>query len=361
MMGLQQHMHGSTSKAHLGTTDHETKKGFSLLTSLRQHFAALRQQDAGVPAPQPQTTHDDPCTPYWVQPYDPQHNSHKTVVLGSQAVTSSDPQCMNVQPAKHTKQPIRSSVFLRNSKVRRHKQRLHHRRHQQQHEHVLHNNHPVSHLLAEDPQSSQRVQPEPACEAVRYEAPVTAASGQALQMHHLQDGCTPSIGLTSTVNQQSCLQQLHNSTPSNPGPEAVAIKPYTIQASGHDSHFGCIRAQPRGMWQNTPKPTDSIPDRTDLCLRLNQGRQGAHTFQIASDLSKAGQLRTQNLHAAVRVSLQLMHRFVVRCSAIAHMGVFTTGAILACFNNIAYRQNGKLFTQLWRPLQHQTHQSQSSM
>ena len=346
MIGLQQHTHSST-----GDTAHQTTKGFSLLTSLRQHFAALRQQDAGFPEPQPQTTPDDPCTPYWVQPYDLQHNSHKTVVLGSQAFTSPDPQFMNVKPAKHTKQPIRSSVFLRNSKVRSHKQRQQHRQQQQEkhHEHVLHNKHPVSHLLAEDPHSSQHLQAEPACFSapqVSYYAAATAASGQALQVHHLQDGCTPLVGHTSTVNQQSCLQQLHNSTPSSPGPGAAALQPCSTQASAHDSHFGCIRAQSRVMWQNSPKPTDSIPDRTDLCLRLDQGRQSAHTFQIASDFSKAGQLRSQNLHAAVRASLQHMHRFVVRRSAIAHMGVFTTGTSLACFNNNAYMQNFKLFTQL---------------
>ena len=331
-MGLRQHTHTSTTVAQTAhKTDHETTTGFSLLTSLRQHFAALRQQDAGVPATQPQTTPDDPCTPYWVQPYDLQHNSYKTTVLGTQ---SSDPQRMNVQPAKRTKQPIRSPVFLRNSKIRRHRQRQHPRQQQQQqekqHEQVLHNKHP---LLAEDPQSTQHVQPGPAClsapqEAISYGAAAAAASGQALRAHHLQNGCAPSVGLSSIINQQSSRQQLRNSTPSRLSAGTAATEPYTTQASAHDSHVGCIRAHPRLMWQDSLKPTDSIPDRTELCLRLNQGRQSAHTFQVASDLSKAGQLRTQNLHAAVRASLQLMHRFVVRRSAIAHMGVFTTGSPL---------------------------------
>ena len=338
VMGLQQHTHNSTTMAQTAYEfDHETTKGFSLLTSLRQHFAALRQQNADVLAPQPKTTLDDLCAPYWVQPYDLQHNDHKIAVLGCQALASSRPQCSNVQPAKPTKQPMRSPVFLCNSKVRRHKQRQHHRRHQQQekhHEHVLHNNHPISHLLAEDPQGAQHVQLEPACssapqEAVSYEAAATEALGQALRVHHLKDGSTPSIGHTSSINQRCSLQQLHNSTPSSPYPGAVAIETYTTQTLAHDSHVGCIRAQPRLMWQDSLKPTDSIPDRIDLCLRLNQGRPSAHTFQIAADLSKAGQLRTQNLHAAVRASLQLMHRFVVRPSAIAHMGVFTTGISFA--------------------------------
>ena len=313
--------------------DHETTKGFSLLTSLRQHFAALRQQDAGVPAHQPQTTPDDPCTPCWVQPYDLQYNSQNISVLGSRALTLPDSQCMSEQPVKHTKEAIRSSKFLCNSKVRRRKQRQHHKWHQQQEkhqEHFLHNKHAVSHLPAEDTQSPQHFQPDPAHfsqAAVSCEAAAKSALGQALQVH-LQNSYTFSVGHTSNINQQTLSQQLHNSTPCSPSPEAVVVETYITQASANDSHPGCIRAQPRWMWQNPLKPTDSIPDRRNLCLRLNQGRQSAHTFQIASDLRKAGQLRTQNLHAAVSASVQLMHRFVVRCSAIAHMGVFTTGIFL---------------------------------
>ena len=350
-------------------TDHETTKGFSLLTSLRQHFAALRQQDAVFPALQPQTTPDGSSTPCWVQPYDLQLNSHKTTVLGSRALTLSDPQCINIQPGKHTKEPIRFPGCSRNNKVRRHKQRQHHKWHQQQQKHqerFLHNKHAVSHLLAEDPQSPQRLQPEPANlsapqEAVSCEGAATASLGQALQVHHLRNCCVSSVGYKSTLNQQSSLQQFDNSTPSSPDPGADAIKPYITQASARDSRCGCIRAQPRLMWQNPLKPTDSIPDKTHLLMGLNQGQQTAHTFQIAFDLSKAGQLRTQNLHAAVRASLHLLHRFVVRRSAIAHMGVFTTGISLACLNNIAYRIFALTFetpnTSILRHAVYSTHQS----
>ena len=92
-----------------------------------------------------------------------------------------------------------------------------------------------------------------------------------------------------------------------------------------NSTAGCIRAEPKQTWQGRPRPTASIYTITNLGLGRVQGRQTPIAFQIASDLSKSGQLRAPNLHAAVTASMQLMHRFVVRRSVIASMGVFTTG------------------------------------
>lgn len=350
-MGLPQH--SSTAMAHMASyTDHETTKGFSLLTSLRQHFAALRQQDASflpepdVLASQLQSAPKECCTPHWGQSYDLQHSSDKITALGSQALTSPDPQRRTAQPAKPAKKPSKSSVFLHDTKLRCHKQRQHHRRHKRPEKNQEQSLCPALHSLAEEhPETGQRFQLESALlsgppEAVNCEAAGTTALGHTLQFHHMcQNACTPSLGQSSTPNQQSCLKQRHDPR-SSPLSGAAMTAPCTTQASAHDSHFGCIRAQPRLMWQNSLKPTDSNLERKeDICLRLNQGRQSTHTFLIASDLSKAGQLRTQNLHAAVRGSLQLMHRFVVRRSAIAHMGVFTTGISLACFINIAHIQN----------------------
>lgn len=347
VIGLPQH--SSTIMTHMAShTDHETTKGFSLLTSLRQHFAALRQQDASVAAPQVQSDPNEFCTPYWGQSYDPQSSSGITTVLGSQALTSPDRQHGTARPAKHPKTPSKSSLVLHNTKLGCHKRRQHHRRHKHPQEHqkqILHYQHPALHLLAEDhPETGQRFQLEPAYpsappEAVNCEAAATRASGHTLQFHHMcQNACMLSLGCSSTPNQQSSLKQLYNPMSSPHLGAAMLAEPCTTQASAHNSHLGCIRAQPRLMWQNSLKPTDSHAGRTDVSLRVNQGRQSAHTFQIASDLSKAGQLCTQNLHAAVRGSLQLMHRFVVRRSAIAHMGVFTTGISLACASKFAHMQ-----------------------
>lgn len=92
-----------------------------------------------------------------------------------------------------------------------------------------------------------------------------------------------------------------------------------------NSTAGCIRAEPKQTWQGRPRPTASIYAVTNLGLGRVQGRQTPIAFQIASDLSNSGQLRAPNLHAAVKASTRLMHRFVVRRSVIASMGVFTTG------------------------------------
>ena len=86
-----------------------------------------------------------------------------------------------------------------------------------------------------------------------------------------------------------------------------------------------MRAEPKHTWQGRRRPTVSIYAVTNLGLGRVQGRQTPNAFQIVSDLSKSGQLRAPNLHAAVTASMRLMHRFVVRRSAIASMGVFTTG------------------------------------
>ena len=98
------------------------------------------------------------------------------------------------------------------------------------------------------------------------------------------------------------------------------------------STAGCIRADPKQSWQGRPRPTASICAVTSLGLGRIQDRQTSNVFQIASDLSKSGQLRAPNLHAAVTASTRLMHRFLVRRSAIASMGVFTTG-LAACSLN----------------------------
>lgn len=92
-----------------------------------------------------------------------------------------------------------------------------------------------------------------------------------------------------------------------------------------NSSAGCIRAEPKQSWQGRPRPTASIYAVTILGLGRVHGRQTPNIFQIASDLSKSGQLRAPNLHAAVTATLQLMYRFVLHRSAIASMGVFTTG------------------------------------
>ncbi len=93
-----------------------------------------------------------------------------------------------------------------------------------------------------------------------------------------------------------------------------------------DNAAGCIRAEPHSTWRNRPQAAPAnIHTVTDPGLGKVQGRQNSSSFQIAFELSKAGQLRAPNLHAAVKASKQLMHRFVVCRSAVAHMGVFTTG------------------------------------
>lgn len=329
-----QHAHSPTIMAHTASyIDHETTNGFSLLTSLRQHFAALRQQAASVSAPQPQSNPNEFCTPYWGQPYDLQHNSDKTTAhktTGSRALTPPDHQRGATQPAKYARKSSKSSVFVHNTKLRCHKQRQHHRRHNhpaKNQEQSLHNQHSARHLLAEGHPEPDQL--ERGYQSSALPAAATTASGHTSQFHHMsQNACTPSFGLTSAPHQQSVLKQLYDPM-SSPLPRAAVTAPCTTHASAHGSHFGCIRAQPRLMWQSSLKPTDSHAGRTDICLRLTQACQSAHTFQILSDLSNAGQLRIQNLHAAVRGSLQLMHRFVVRRSAIAHMGVFTTGISLA--------------------------------
>ena len=101
-----------------------------------------------------------------------------------------------------------------------------------------------------------------------------------------------------------------------------------------NSTAGCVRAEPKQSWQGRPKPTASICAVISLGLGRVQGRQTPNVFQIASDLSKSGQLRAPNLHAAVTASMQLMHRFVVRRSAVASMGVFTTGETSSLLNKL---------------------------
>ncbi len=130
--------------------------------------------------------------------------------------------------------------------------------------------------------------------------------------------------VASIANRQQALQQSN---------AAVIRLNSCLYASTEDikasnainSTAGCIRAEPKQSWQGRPKPTASICAVINLGLGRVQGQQTPSTFQIASDLSKSGQLRAPNLHAAVAASMRLMHCFVVRRSAIASMGVFTTG------------------------------------
>ena len=357
-------MHSSTLIPQLApSSDHDTTNGFSLLTSLRQHFTALRQQDADVHASQAHGNPDHSWTPYWVGPCDLRQNS-QTDALGSYTFKLPDSQRMIIQPAKHTKKSRKSLVFLNHNKVRHHKQRQHHKQHQRQEKHqdnVLHNLHSASHQLAGGPQNGQHHQLEAAyCSAqqekVSLRAAATPASAQALQLHQVQNACKAHIGHSSSVltrNQHTPLPEVHNAKLASR--KTAVPETYTTQATADGSHVGCIRALPRVVWQDVLKTTDSIPATHDLCLKHFRGRPNANPFQIACDLSKAGQRRTQNLHAAVRASLQLMHRFVVRRSAIAHMGVFTTGNCFPCSETLLPCSNRSFTTIYASPCQIRMH------
>ena len=88
---------------------------------------------------------------------------------------------------------------------------------------------------------------------------------------------------------------------------------------------GCVRAEPQLTWRNMLQTSASMHAVTNLGLGGVQGRHSASLVQLGPELGKARQLRPPNLHAAVSTSRQLMHRFIVRRSAVAHLGVFTTG------------------------------------
>ena len=130
--------------------------------------------------------------------------------------------------------------------------------------------------------------------------------------------------VASTTNSQQALQY-SNAAVIRLDSCSYASTEHIVASNAINSTDGCIRAEPKQSWQGRPKPTVSIYAVTDLGLGRVQGRQSPHTFQIACGLSRSGQLRAPNLHAAVTASMRLMHRFVVRRSAIASMGVFTTG------------------------------------
>lgn len=273
--------------------------------------------------PQLQVNTDDSCTSCWTQSCTshPQaqlllhHKSHKPFANGSHAATSAPRQRVTVQLAEHTHRSPRSPVFL----VRDNK---HHQKKQLR-------QHAATQLVAEDSPNSQHPQLGAACrsaETASLEAAPTAPLLHALQLPLVQKRCKPSVGDSSSVltpYQQASVQDLHGASTGTAVPQA-----HTTHTTPHISNVSCIRAQPRLTWEDNIKPTDSVQVTNDICLGHIQGRQSTHTFQVAPDLSKAGRLRTQNLHAAVKASMHLMHRFVVRRSRIAHMGVFTTGSLL---------------------------------
>ncbi len=130
--------------------------------------------------------------------------------------------------------------------------------------------------------------------------------------------------IASIANSQQALQQ-SNAAVIRSDSCSYAFTEDTRASNAINSTAGCVRAEPKQSWQGRPRPTASIHVVTNLGLGRIKGRQTPNVFQIASDLSKSGQLRAPNLHAAVTPSMRLMHRFVVRRSAIASMGVFTTG------------------------------------
>lgn len=123
-------------------------------------------------------------------------------------------------------------------------------------------------------------------------------------------------------------QQYINSASVTPPESPTPTAAETRRSVNADNAAGCIRAEPRRTWQSRPGLTGSIHAVVDLGLGRVQGRQTMKPFQVASDLSKVGQLRAPNLHAAVKASRQLMHRFLVRRSAVASLGVFTTGELV---------------------------------
>lgn len=301
-------------------SDHRTFKDFSLITSLRQHFAALRQR--GV-VPLPQASCGDCSTACWVQgtlhPHAELQKNYKPLACASHAAKSANLQHVTVL-AKHVHKSQRSSTFQAQHNKQGKKQNKRRRA--------------AVHLFAKDPRSSQHSQPEPARgsaqpERTSFTVAPTAPLGHSLQLHQLQTRCKASFGDPNSVhtpNQQTSNQNLHSAEPCSA--RAPMPKTHTTHPTAHNSHTSCIRAQSRLTWQNTLSPTGSIQVTDDLGLEHVHGRQSVNSFHIAFDLSKAGQLRTQNLHAAVKASMQLMHRFVVRRSPIAQMGLFTTGALL---------------------------------
>lgn len=298
--------------------DHGTVKDFSLITSLRQHFAAL--QHRGVYVPQPQASSVDCSTSCCLQgctlqPQAELHKSYKPLALGSHAAKSANLQHITVL-TKHVHKSQRSSTFQgqHNKQAKKHNKRQH----------------AAVHLFAEDPQHSQHSQPVPArCSAQQQTTSFTVMPlGHALQLHETHTRGKASIGGPSSVytpSHQTSSQNLHSAGPCST--RAPVPETHKLNLTANNSHISCIRAQPRPTWQNIVKPTGSIQVTDDPRLGHIQGRQSASTFQITFDLSKTGQLRTQNLHAAVKASMQLMHRFVVRRSPIAQMGVFTKGAL----------------------------------
>ena len=135
------------------------------------------------------------------------------------------------------------------------------------------------------------------------------------------------IGPADNSQLQAPLQQYMNSASVPPPESPNPITAETKRSINADNAAGCIRAEPRLTWQSRPGLAGSIYTVVDPGLGRVQGRQTMKPFQVASDLSKVGQLRAPNLHAAVKASRQLMHRFLVRRSAVASLGVFTTGEL----------------------------------
>ena len=315
---------------------------FDLLKSLRQHFAALDQQVASSQPLQTPATLSDPSTMFWLQSCQlqsyatPEPAPSKNLCQSSTAVSAqSGPPATalhrNLQLASQINKSFRSSAILHKSKAKhnkRHKDHKQRRLDSQQGDlssileisNLQSQGHHIHHAKSVHPFFQQDLSSSPSTVAV-----------SSTQEHLLQNACRPCVDQPQSPDKDEAPQlpcKAHKNRSLVSFQMADAQQLITEQATASNSNV-CIRAKPKLAWQRTVKPAAGIYVTTDLCLGHIHGRQTVTCFQIASDLGKAGQLRTQNLHAAVKASKQLMHRFVVHHSAVAHMGVFTKGACLA--------------------------------
>lgn len=320
--------------------DQGGNKDFNLLKSLRLHFAALDQQNPSSHPPQQPVVPGESWTLPWVQacqlqphatpqPIPTQNSSRLPAEMLPHSTHPARTQDKNLQLASHIKKSFRSSTIPHKSKVKHRKQHQHHKQSSIGCRQV--------HLPSNSAAASLQLVGNPQGRVIHHAKSVPSFFQQNLanststeitlpkEVHHLQDACMDQPLEPDQHEAPYLLCKAHKSSSLGSSQMSDAQRLITEQATAPVSNV-CIRAKPKQAWQRTVKPASGIYEITDLCLGHIQGRQPANTFQIASELGKAGQVRTQNLHAAVKASKQLMHRFVVRQSAVAHMGVFTKGA-----------------------------------
>ena len=316
-------------------TDQVATSEFGLLTSLRQHFAALRQQDDSFNAPAHPASRESSLTIAAATLTSCSCNSKTQSVLLQRNVIlptaqkSHKPNSARDQhqkPFLHHLRKAYGSTAVHKAKAQHRCQNPKHaclRRQQQQAD--------LSGILsASEQQFASSCQGHHAAQC--RQLPATGQQDMvsdrfaviAIPKHtnQLQRCKTPITNNSFLFMMPHAALQAPHSSPS------IDLAEPTPHKAAARCRQPCIRAKPKAAWQNILNSADSIYMTHGLCLGHIQGCQVANTLHIASALSKSGQLRAQSMHATVKASKRLMHRFVVRRSTVAQMGVFTTGECL---------------------------------